>query len=75
MLLRNRSSKPAPPPVLGIERKEWLKALGITFHEDPVTGIFVILTVNFLELLVDCVFLVCKYCGYTKDQLSKLFDS
>ena len=74
MLLCGRTTKHAFPPVSGIERKRWLKLLGITFHEDPVTGIF-ILTVNFLELLVDCVFLVCKYCGYTKDQLSKLFDS
>ncbi|KAL9978633.1 hypothetical protein ACROYT_G016170 [Oculina patagonica] len=35
MLLHSRTTQPAPPPVLGIERKEWLKLLGITFHEDP----------------------------------------
>ena len=35
MLLRNRTTKPALPPVPGIERKEWLKLLGITFHVDP----------------------------------------
>ena len=31
MLLRSRTT--APPPVPGIERKEWLKLLGITFHD------------------------------------------
>ena len=35
MLLRSRTTKPARPPVPGIERKEWLILLGITFHEDP----------------------------------------
>ena len=35
MLLRSRTTKRAPPPVPGIERKEWLILLGITFHEDP----------------------------------------
>ena len=35
MLLRSRTTQSAPPPVPGIERKEWLKLLGITFHEDP----------------------------------------
>ena len=36
MLLRSRTTQPAPPPVpAGIERKEWLKLLGIAFHEDP----------------------------------------
>ena len=35
MLLCSGTTKPGPPPVPGIERKEWLKILGITFHEDP----------------------------------------
>ena len=35
MLLRSTTTQPAPPPVLGIERKGWLKLSGITFHEDP----------------------------------------
>ena len=30
-----RTTQPAPPPVPGIEWKEWLKLSGITFHEDP----------------------------------------
>lgn len=75
MLLRSRTTQPAPPPVPGIERKEWLKLLGITFHEDPCNW----------DLHVDSllsraasrlyILRVCKYYGYTKDQLSKLFDS
>ncbi|CAH3175057.1 unnamed protein product [Porites evermanni] len=35
MLLRSRNTKLSPPLLPGIERKEWLKLLGITFHEDP----------------------------------------
>lgn len=71
-------TKPAPPPVPGIEQKVWLKLLGITFHEDPqiVIGIF-LSTACFLELLVICLFL-----GYASITVilkisfdSKLFDS
>ena len=75
MLLRSRTIKPAPSPVTGIERKEWLKLLGITFHGDPCNW----------DLHVDsllsrassrlCILRVCRYYGYTKDQLSKVFDS
>ena len=75
MLLRSRTTQPAPPPVPGIERKECLKLLGITFHEDPCNW----------DLHVDSllsraasrlyILRVCKYYGYPKDQLSKLFDS
>ncbi|CAH3196877.1 unnamed protein product, partial [Porites evermanni] len=35
MLPRSRNTKLSPPPLPGIERKEWLKLLGITFHKDP----------------------------------------
>ena len=75
MLLRSKTTKPSPPPVPGIERKEWLKLLGITFHEDPCNW----------DLHVDSllsrtasrlyILRICKYYGYSKDQLSKLFDS
>ena len=53
MQLHRRTSKPSPPPVAGIERKEWLKLLGMTFTNILATGIF-ILTAYFLQLLVDC---------------------
>ena len=36
MLLHRTTSKPAPPPLPGIERKDCLKLLGITFHNPCV---------------------------------------
>lgn len=36
MLLHCITSKPAPPPLPGIERKDCLKLLGITFHNPCV---------------------------------------
>lgn len=35
-LLHRTTSKPAPPPLPGIERKDCLKLLGITFHNHCV---------------------------------------
>ena len=75
MLLRSRTTRPAPPPVPGIERKEWLKLLRITFNEDPCNRDLHIdsllsRTASRLHILR-----ICKYYGYSKDQLSKLFDS
>ena len=34
MLLSGGTSKPPPAPIEGIERKEWLKLLGVTFEDD-----------------------------------------
>jgi len=75
MLLRSRIIKPVPPPVPGIERKECLKLLGITFHEDPCswdphTDSLLSRAAGHLYILR-----ICKYYGYFKDQLSKLFKS
>ena len=72
MLQRSRTTKPAPPAGPGIERKEWLKLLGITFHEDPCNW----------DLHVDSllsraasrlyILRICKYYGCSKDQISRL---
>ena len=35
MVVHGRISKPLPPLVQGIERKSWLKLLGIIFQENP----------------------------------------
>ena len=82
MLLRSGTTKPAPPPVPGIEQKEWLKLLGITFHEDPCCHYE---DPNYWDLHIDsplsraasrlCILRICKYYSYSKYQLSKLFDS
>ena len=73
MRSRNATTKPAHPPVPGMEWKEWLKLLGITFHEDPCN-----LHVNsLLSRAASRLYIlrICKYYNYSKDQLSKLFDS
>ena len=69
MLLRRRTNRPAPPTVPGIERREWLKLLGINFYEDTcncdhIDGLLSI-TASRLYILN-----VCKYYGYAKDQLN-----
>ena len=71
--MHGRISKPLPPLVQGIERKSWFKLLGIIFQENP----------SDLDLHVDnllpkassrlYILRVCKYFGYPKEQLTKLF--
>ena len=73
MVVHGRISKPLPPLVQGIERKSWFKLLGIIFQENP----------SDLDLHVDnllpkassrlYILRVCKYFGYPKEQLTKLF--
>ena len=65
MLLRIRNTKLSPPPLPGIERKEWLKLLGITFHEDPCNWDLHI--DSLLSRAASRVYIlrVCKYYGYT----------
>ena len=75
MLLCGRTIKPAPPPVPGIGRKQWLKLLGITFHEDPCNWDLHIDSLLSRAASRLYILRVCKYYGYTKVQLSKLFDS
>ena len=75
MLLRSRTSRPSPPPMSWIERKEWLKLLGITFHKDPCNWDLHIDSLLSRAASRLYVLRVCKYYGYTKDQIIKLFDS
>ncbi|CAB4042613.1 Hypothetical predicted protein [Paramuricea clavata] len=35
MVVHCGSMKPLPAPIVGIERKSWLKLLGVTFQENP----------------------------------------
>ena len=74
MVAHGRISKPLLPLVQGIERKSWLKLLGIIFQEN----------LSDLDLHVDnllrkassrlYILRVCKYFGYPKEQLTKLLD-
>ena len=38
MLIHGKATKPNPQPVPGIERKSWLKLLGIIFQEPLLLG-------------------------------------
>ena len=76
MLLRRRTTEPAPPTVPGIERKEWLKLWELLSMKILVIGIFTSIDSLLSGAAIRLYILrVCKYYGYTKDQLSKLFDS
>ena len=75
MLLHRRTSKPAPPPVPGIGGKDWVKFLGITFHKDLCNCDVHIDTFLSRAVSRQYILRVCKYYGYTKDQLSALFKS
>ena len=74
MVVHGRISKPLPPLVQGIERKSWLKLLGIIFQENPSDRDLHV--DNLLRKASSRLYIlqVCKYFGYSKEQLTKLFD-
>ena len=41
MVVHGGSMRPLPAPIVGIERKSWLKLLGVTFQENPCCWIFI----------------------------------
>ena len=65
--MHGRINKPLPPLVQGIERKSWLRLLGIIFQENPSD--WESLHVNNLLRKASS-----KHFGYTTEQLTKLFD-
>ena len=75
MLIHGKTTKPNPQPVLDIERKSWLKLLGIIFQENPCCW-----DLHVDKLIAKAssrlyILRVCKFYGYSQDQLNKLFDS
>lgn len=75
MVVRGKISKPLPSPVIGVERRDWLKLLGVTFHENPCNWDLQIDNLLCKASRRLYILRVCKYYGYSKDQLSALFDS
>jgi hypothetical protein len=75
LLLCTRSPAIPPPAINGIRRKKWLKLLGVTFQENP----------RCWDKQVDSllskagsriyILRVCKFYGYSPNELTKLFDS
>ena len=70
MLVCGKTTKPLPPSITGIGRKKWLKLLGITFQDDLCCW-----DLHVDSLLSMYILRVCRFYCYSKDQLSKLFDS
>ena len=75
MLIHGKTTKPNPQPVPDIERKSWLKLLGIIFQENPCCW-----DLHVDKLIAKAssrlyILRVCKFYGYSQDQLNKLFDS
>ena len=75
VLIYGKTTKPNPQPVPGIERKSWFKLLDIIFQENPCCWV---LHVDKLIAKASSrlyIMRVCKFYGYSQDQLNKLFDS
>ena len=74
MVVHGRISIPLPPLVQGIKRKSWLKLLAIIFQENLSDRDLHV--DNLLRKASSRLYIlrVCKYFGYPKDQLTKLFD-
>ena len=75
MVVHGGSMKLLPARIVGIERKSWLKLLGVTFQENPCCW-----DIHIDDLLSKAsrrmdILRVCRCYGYSADQLSKLFDS
>ena len=75
MILKSSSQKVSPAPLAIVERKTKLKLLGITFEDDPVnwdSHIDHMLSKASSRLYT---LRVCRFYGYSKEQLDLLFQS
>ena len=75
MLIYGKTTKPNPRPVPGTERKSWLKLLGIIFQENPCCWDLHVDKLIAKASSRQYILRVCKFYGYSQDQLYKLFDS
>ena len=75
MLIHGKTTKPNPQPVPDIERKSWLKLLGIIFQENPCCWDLHVDKLIAKASSRPYILRVCKFYGYSQDQLNKLFDS
>jgi len=74
-VIHRKTTKPNPQLVPGIERKSWLRLLGSMFQENLCCW-----DVHVDKLIAKAssrlyILRVCKFYGYSQDQLNKLFDS
>ena len=73
--MKRQTSNPLPYPIAGIEQKQSLKLLGMTFQDDPNSWYLHI--DNLLSKAVSRMYIlcVCKSYGYSSDHLNKLLES
>ena len=75
MVVKGKTTMPLPEPVDGITRKRELKLLGVTVNQDPCNW-----DAQFENMLSKAtsrlyILRVCKYYGYSLQELTLLFDS
>ena len=75
MVISKGSLKQLPPPIDGIKRKKWLDLLGVTFQDDLCCW-----DLHVDKLLSKAsgrmyILRVCRSYGYSRDQLTKLFQT
>ena len=75
MVVRGKTRKPLPEPICDIERKEELTLLGVTFNEHLSNW-----NTHFDNMISKAssrlyILRVCKYFGYSLQELTLLFDS
>ena len=73
MVVQATISKPLPPLVQGIKRKSWLQLLRIIFQENPLDWDLHVDNLLCKANSRSYILLICKYFGYPKEHLTKLF--
>ena len=74
MVVRGRTTKPLPLQLDGIERKNWLKLLGMAFQDDPCGWDLQVDTLLSKAASRIYILRVCRSYGYTKENLKLLFE-
>ena len=75
MVVRGRTTKPLPLQLDGIERKNWLKLLGIAFQDDPCCWDLQVDTLLSKAASRMYILRVCRSYGYTNENLNLLFET
>ena len=73
MVVQGRTSKPIPSQIPPIVRVPQLNLLGLTFQEDPCNWDLQIDSLLAKASSRLYILRICRFYGYSKDQISKLF--
>ena len=75
MVVRGKKSKPIPSQIPSTVRVPQLNLLGLTFQEDSCNWDLQIDSLSAIASSRLYILRICRFYGYSKDQISKLFDS